>query len=197
LDRRGRKNAQSRARAARLKLRIVEIESKLPEDRNEEEQRIWGQYENRRDKKNNRSRERALEKKEEIDRILSKPDGQRSKIEKQFLENALGAKKRKNEGDRLRRLRMKAMGIPAKGTSRPGVTARGGPPIQSMVWMGPPPGYYPPPPPPPPHHHHHHPGMMGGGPRPPRTSDGVVVGTPSRDVMSPGGVSAADAFANV
>jgi hypothetical protein len=182
LDRRGRKNAQSRARAARLKLRIVDIENKAPEDRNEEEQRIWGQYENRRDKKNNRSRERALEKKEEIDRILSRPEGQRSKIEKQFLENALGAKKRKNEGDRLRRLRMKAMGIPAKGGRRPGVTARGGP-MPPMVWMGP--GYYPPP---------HHAGMIPPPRPPPRGSDGGE--TPSREPLSPHGGDA-EVYINV
>jgi hypothetical protein len=171
LARRARKNAQSRARAAKHRERVAEIESK-PE-RNEEETHIWDQYQRRRQSKNDRSRERAMEKKEEIDRILTKPEKKRTRIELQFLETSLGAKKRKNEGDRLRRQRLKVMGLQPKGSSGgPGVTARG--PI---------PGHYPlltpaehhlayyahmqqqPPPgayggyPPPPHHPGVHPGM--------------------------------------
>lgn len=114
LDRRARKNAQSRARAAKLRQRVVEIEKKPEEDRTEEEREIFAQFEHRRQRKNDRSRERALEKKEEIDRILAKSEKKRTKIEKQFLDNALGAKKRKNEGDRLRRQRLKQMGISSK-----------------------------------------------------------------------------------
>lgn len=114
LDRRARKNAQSRARAAKLRLRVIDIEKKTEEERTEEEQAIFLQFENRRNRKNDRSRERALEKKEEIDRILAKPEKKRTKIEKQFLDNALNAKKRKNEGDRTRRQRLKVMGVPAK-----------------------------------------------------------------------------------
>jgi hypothetical protein len=117
LDRRARKNAQSRARAAKLRERIAIIEQKPDMDRNEEEMQIFAQYENRRKRKNDRSRERALEKKEEIDRILAKPEKKRTKIEKQFLDNALSAKKRKNEGDRLRRQRLKEMGLAAKGAA--------------------------------------------------------------------------------
>jgi len=117
LDRRARKNAQSRARAAKLRDRIAIIEQKPDSDRNDEEMQIFAQYENRRKRKNDRSRERALEKKEEIDRILAKPEKKRTKIEKQFLDNALSAKKRKNEGDRLRRQRLKEMGLAAKGAA--------------------------------------------------------------------------------
>jgi len=117
LDRRARKNAQSRARAAKLRERIAIIEQKPDVERNEEEMQIFAQYENRRKRKNDRSRERALEKKEEIDRILAKPEKKRTKIEKQFLDNALSAKKRKNEGDRLRRQRLKEMGLAAKGAA--------------------------------------------------------------------------------
>ena len=145
LDRRARKNAQSRSRAAKLRQRILEIENKPEGERTEEEIHIWTQYEQRRQRKNDRSRERALEKKEEIDRILSKPDKKRTKIEKQFLETALSAKKRKNEGDRLRRQRLKDLGISTKGTGiKPGITARGPlpPQYQHLARGGHP--YYPP-----------------------------------------------------
>lgn len=148
LDRRSRKNAQSRARAAKLRQRIIDIENKPAEERNEEEQHLFQQYENRRRRKNDRSRERALEKKEEIDRILAKPEKKRTKIEKQFLETALSAKKRKNEGDRLRRQRLKELGLSTKGTGiKPGVTARG--PLPNHHYQ-PPPG----------HPHMYHPHMM-------------------------------------
>lgn len=141
LDRRSRKNAQSRARAAKLRHRIIEIEAKAPEDRTEEEEHLFNQYENRRRRKNDRSRERALEKKEEIDRILAKAEKKRTKIEKQFLETALSAKKRKNEGDRLRRQRLKELGLSTKGTGmKPGVSARGPMPGYPPY---PHPGYYP------------------------------------------------------
>lgn len=151
LDRRARKNAQSRARAAKLRLRIAEIEMKPEDERTEEEIHLWQQYESRRQRKNDRSRERALEKKEEIDRILAKPDKKRTKIERQFLETALSAKKRKNEGDRLRRQRLKELGLATKGTGiKPGISARGPLPPQYQGMVNPPP--------------HHHPmyGQMGG-----------------------------------
>lgn len=150
LDRRSRKNAQSRARAAKLRQRIIDIENKPAEERTEEEQHLFQQYENRRRRKNDRSRERALEKKEEIDRILAKPEKKRTKIERQFLETALSAKKRKNEGDRLRRQRLKELGLSTKGTGiKPGVSARG--PLPQH--FHPPPGH--------PHHQHmYHPHMM-------------------------------------
>lgn len=117
LDRRARKNAQSRARAAKLRDRIAHVEIKPNEVRSEEEETVFQQFENRRKRKNDRSRERAMEKKEEIDRILAKPEDKRTKIEKQFLDNALNSKKRKNEGDRLRRQRLKEMGLAAKGAA--------------------------------------------------------------------------------
>ena len=143
LDRRSRKNAQSRARAAKLRQRIIDIENKPPEERTEEEQHLFQQYENRRRRKNDRSRERALEKKEEIDRILAKPEKKRTKIEKQFLETALSAKKRKNEGDRLRRQRLKELGLSTKGTGiKPGVSARGPLPPHYQASAA--------------HHQHHH-----------------------------------------
>jgi hypothetical protein len=156
LDRRSRKNAQSRARAAKLRQRIVEIEMKPEEERTEEEMHLWAQYEQRRQRKNNRSRERALEKKEEIDRILAKPEKKRTKIEKQFLETALSAKKRKNEGDRLRRQRLKDLGLSTKGSGiKPGISARGPLPPQYQQHMPPPgqPMHHGYPYPPPPGHH--------------------------------------------
>lgn len=177
LDRRARKNAQSRARAAKLRQRIAEIDLKPEDDRTEEEMHLWSQYEQRRQRKNDRSRERALEKKEEIDRILAKPDKKRSKIERQFLETALSAKKRKNEGDRLRRQRLKELGLSTKGSGmKPGISARGPLPPhyqhlsaaqlqQHGYGYGPPPmgqqhhpmGDIPMSPlPTMPHHHHHH-----------------------------------------
>lgn len=163
LDRRSRKNAQSRARAAKLRDRISEIEIKPESERTEEERTIFAQYESRRQRKNDRSRERALEKKEEIDRILAKPEKKRTKIEKQFLETALSAKKRKNEGDRLRRQRLKELGLSSKGTGiKPGISARGPLPPQyqgggggrhfSDIPMSPLPTMP---------HHHHSPGGFG------------------------------------
>jgi hypothetical protein len=118
LDRRARKNAQSRARASKLRDRIMDIKDRPRDELNEEELGLLEQYENRRGRKNDRSRERAIEKKSEIDRILNKPERKRSKIERQFLETALTAKQRKNEGDRLRRQRIKVMG--KKGTKSVG-----------------------------------------------------------------------------
>lgn len=126
VDRRSRKNAQSRARATKLRGRIGEIELKPETERDEEERLIWAQYEQRRSRKNDRSRERAMEKKEEIDRVLAKPEKKRTKIEKSFLDTALYSKKRKNEGDRMRRQRLKDMGISVKGPGmKPGINARG------------------------------------------------------------------------
>mmetsp|Transcript_39108 Transcript_39108/g.55053 ORF Transcript_39108/g.55053 Transcript_39108/m.55053 type:complete len:432 (-) Transcript_39108:405-1700(-) len=117
LDRRERKNSQSRSRAAKMRDRMKEIAEKPAEERNEEEKSLLDQFEARRQRKNDRSRERAIERKSEIDRILNKPERKRSKLEKQFLETALTAKQRKNEGDRLRRQRIKVLGKkgPVKG----------------------------------------------------------------------------------
>jgi hypothetical protein len=109
LDRRARKNSQSRARAAKLRERIEIIQSKPENERTEEERDLYNSYQYRRQRKNDRSRERAIEKKNEIERILSKPENKRTKIENDFLEIALSAKQRKNQGDRLRRQRIKQM----------------------------------------------------------------------------------------
>jgi hypothetical protein len=134
VDRRSRKNSQSRARATKLRGRIGEIESKVEVERDEEESLIWSQYEQRRQRKNDRSRERAMERKEEIDRILGKAEKKRTKIEKSFLDTALYSKKRKNEGDRMRRQRLKDMdgqrlkdmGNLGKGSGmKPGILGRG------------------------------------------------------------------------
>ena len=126
VDRRSRKNSQSRARATKLRGRVGEIELKQESERDEEEREIWSQYEQRRQRKNDRSRERAMERKEEIDRILANPEKKRTKIEKSFLDTALYSKKRKNEGDRMRRQRLKDMGVPTKGAGmKPGINARG------------------------------------------------------------------------
>jgi hypothetical protein len=110
LDRRARKNAQSRSRASKLREKMLELKVKEEQGKTEEEKLLFDQFEARRKRKNDRSRERAIEKKSEIDRILNKPERKRTKIERQFLETALTAKQRKNEGDRLRRQRLKSMG---------------------------------------------------------------------------------------
>jgi hypothetical protein len=108
LDRRAKKNAQSRSRASRLRERIQEIKTKPESERTDDEQALVIQYESRRGRKNDRSRDRAIEKKSEIERILNKQERKRTTLEKQFLETALNAKQRKNEGDRLRRQRIKS-----------------------------------------------------------------------------------------
>ncbi|CAB9508962.1 expressed unknown protein [Seminavis robusta] len=204
LDRRSRKNAQSRARAAKLRDRISEIESKPEAERTEEERTIYGQYEARRQRKNDRSRERALEKKEEIDRILAKPEKKRTKIEKQFLETALSAKKRKNEGDRLRRQRLKELGLSSKGTGvKPGISARGPLPPQYQAQRGGYPQDIPMSPLPTMPHHHHSPGgfgspgmhmsfpspSQGGQRRPPSANEGPPdpegIETPRREGQQP------------
>ncbi|CAJ1961913.1 unnamed protein product [Cylindrotheca closterium] len=203
LDRRSRKNAQSRARASKLRERIAIIETKPASERTEEEKAIFATFEARRQRKNDRSRERALEKKEEIDRILAKPEKRRTKIEKQFLEGALNAKKRKNEGDRLRRQRLKELGLSSKTTGlKPGISARG--PIGIYRGGMPPHPHYGPqmgeipmsPMPPMGGHHHHHqqspggfaagspggmmPGMGFASPQHPRRSEAGVLETPGR-----------------
>jgi hypothetical protein len=147
MDRRMRKNAQSRARAAKLRQRVANIGARPTQARSEDERILWSLYEERRRRKNERSRDRALEKKEAIDRILTKQEKKRTRIEIQFLETALSAKKRKNEGDRLRRQRLKELGLSTKGMGlKPGITARG---------------------PLPPHYHHAPPGIMHDPMRPP------------------------------
>lgn len=196
LDRRARKNAQSRTRAAKIRSKIQEVVNKPAEERDDDEQVVVEQYEQRRKRKNDRSRERALEKKEEIDRILAKPEKKRSKIERQFLETALSAKKRKNEGDRLRRQRLKELGLSSKsGGGKPGVTARG--PLPSQYPHGQPPagsshpgyGHHPgmgdipmSPLPSLPHHHHppYHPMQSPGGFGSPGMMPGMGYPSPHR-----------------
>eukprot|EP00557_Chaetoceros_sp_GSL56_P005380 CAMPEP_0176489168 /NCGR_PEP_ID=MMETSP0200_2-20121128/7133_1 /TAXON_ID=947934 /ORGANISM="Chaetoceros sp., Strain GSL56" /LENGTH=649 /DNA_ID=CAMNT_0017886269 /DNA_START=1551 /DNA_END=3500 /DNA_ORIENTATION=+ len=110
LDRRERKNAQSRRRAAKLKASIHMIKAKKPEDRSPEEVAKLETYEERRRRKNGRSRERALERKARFEEISAKPEKEWTDEEKMFMKEHLTAKYRKNEGDRLRRKRMRESG---------------------------------------------------------------------------------------
>jgi len=168
LERRARKNANSRARAAKHRARVAIIEQRPQLEWTEEEHKMVEVNYKRRNQKNDRSRERALEKKAEIDRILNKPENERAKIEMQFLKNALGARSRKNEGDRVRRRKLKELGVAHIGRNHKQYTTAASPskggsggghyPQQQYAGYPPPPygyGGYPPPPPPP------HYGMMG------------------------------------
>ena len=123
---RARKNDSARARSARLRERIAEIEKKPIDSRTEDDIKVLEIYEERRRKKNERSRERGIEKKAEMDAIMAKPEKRRTKAEREKLAAFLGAKKRKNEGDRIRRERLKNIGVSSttKGAS---VSVRGGP----------------------------------------------------------------------
>jgi hypothetical protein len=108
LDKRGKKNSQSRARSAMLRERVQAIANKPDVERTEEEQALLEHYENSLSRKNIRSRERALEKKTEIARILAIPEKKRLKYEKDFLETTMTARQHKNHNDRLRRAAIKA-----------------------------------------------------------------------------------------
>ncbi len=107
LDRRSRKNAQSRLRAAKLKQRISEIQAKPPQDRTQEENTTLAVFEERRQRKNGRSRERAMERKKEYERIMKIPEEKWTAEEKSFVQETMVAKFKKNEGDRLRRKKLK------------------------------------------------------------------------------------------
>jgi len=109
LDRRQRKNTQSRARAAKLKDRIKSIQTKPRSDCTEEEMATLALYEERRQRKNGRSRERAMERKEQMERIMSIPEDEWTEKDKGFVGETMMAKFRKNEGDRLRRKKIKGM----------------------------------------------------------------------------------------
>ena len=125
-EKRARKNDQARARSARLRERIAEIEKKPIDSRTEDDIKVLEIYEERRRKKNERSRERISEKKAEMDAIMAKPGKSRTKAEREKLAAFLGAKMRKNEGDRIRRERLKNIGVSSttKGAS---VSVRGRP----------------------------------------------------------------------
>jgi hypothetical protein len=105
------KNAQSRARAEKLRERVAEMQMKPREVLSKEELDIIQLDEKRRAKKNARSRERALQKKSDIDRILAIPEHERSREDQVALEIAVKAKLRKNEGDRRRRVKQKEVGV--------------------------------------------------------------------------------------
>lgn len=106
-DRKEKKNAQSRARAAKLREKIAEVKNKGDEQKTDEEIRLLQIFEERRRKKNERSRERAIEKKMEIERILAIPEAERTPEDVTTLDVAMKAKQKKNEGDRIRRERIK------------------------------------------------------------------------------------------
>lgn len=108
LEKRARKNAQSRLRAAKLKEKIALIQAKEPSKRTPEETAILFKFEERRQRKNGRSRERAIQRKEEFERIFSKPENLWTEKEKAFMVDTMVAKYKKNEGDRLRRKKMKS-----------------------------------------------------------------------------------------
>eukprot|EP00957_Ditylum_brightwellii_P169282 12884313-Ditylum_brightwellii.AAC.1 len=114
MDRRQRKNAQSRARAARLRGTVQLVQNLKEEEKTEEQLKLLAAYEDRRRRKNERSRQRAIEKKIEIERILAKSEDERTEDEKITLDIAIKAKQKKNEGDRIRRKRIKTMGMKGK-----------------------------------------------------------------------------------
>ena len=150
INRRLRKNAQSRHRAARLRDKVESIKTKAQEELEEEEARLCETVEERRARKNNRSRERALEKKAELERVMEMPENERTEEEQELYDLTIAAKKRKNEGDRLRRERLKTMGLKVK---PPGVSihARARRPLSGEGMLPLPLTYGAPP----------HPGMMG------------------------------------
>eukprot|EP00578_Thalassiosira_sp_NH16_P019827 CAMPEP_0181096084 /NCGR_PEP_ID=MMETSP1071-20121207/10847_1 /TAXON_ID=35127 /ORGANISM="Thalassiosira sp., Strain NH16" /LENGTH=498 /DNA_ID=CAMNT_0023178475 /DNA_START=85 /DNA_END=1582 /DNA_ORIENTATION=- len=157
MNRKIRKNSQSRHRAARLRDKVDTIKSK-GEELTEEEAQLYDTVEERRHRKNNRSRERALEKKAELERITAKPEDERTPQETEILNIAVNAKRRKNEGDRLRRERIKKMGLkskppgmsirsrPRKPLSGEGILPYGAAPpgMPGIPDVGPPPGVGPP-----------------------------------------------------
>jgi hypothetical protein len=165
INRKLRKNAQSRHRAARLRDKVENIKTKAQEELEEEEARLCETVEERRARKNNRSKERALEKKLELERVVAMPENERTEEEQELYDLTIAAKKRKNEGDRLRRERLKKMGLKVK---PPGVSihARARRPLSGEGMLPLPLTYGAPP----------HPGMMGipfVGPPPPGGAMGL------------------------
>lgn len=110
VERRSRKNAQSRFRANKLKSIIHSIQAKDPSQRTPEEAKKLKLFEERRLRKNGRSRERAMERKKRFALISAKPEDKWTEEEKRFMKETLVAKYKKNEGDRLRRKRMRENG---------------------------------------------------------------------------------------
>ena len=104
---RDRKNAQSRARAAALRDRLIEIGKKPEELRTDDEKQLMSTNEQRRDRKNKRSRERSLNAKTELERIQAIPEEEKTQEQIEFFIKYTTQRDRKNEGDRLRRNRMK------------------------------------------------------------------------------------------
>jgi hypothetical protein len=114
INRKRRKNAQSRLRAARLREKVETIKKKAQEELLEDEARLCETVEERRARKNARSRERALEKKAMLEMVMSKTEEERTEEEQELYVTTIAAKKRKIEGDRLRREELKKMGLKVK-----------------------------------------------------------------------------------
>ena len=123
-ERKSRKNAQSRVRAARTRDQISEIQKKPRDSLTDDELKLLSLYEERRQRKNHRSKERAAEQKAEVERIQAVPDHLRSDKERDYLERTLSRRGRKNEGDRIRRELIKSMGVDSK-TQKISVSVRG------------------------------------------------------------------------
>lgn len=107
-DRKEKKNAQSRARAAKLREKISEVNGKPDELITDEEMKLLQIFEGRRQKKNDRSKERAIEKKIEIERILAIAESKRTPEDANALDVFMKSKQKKNEGDRIRREQIKS-----------------------------------------------------------------------------------------
>lgn len=106
-ERRSRKNAQSRMRAAKLKDTIRRMKKKNCEERTTEENEKLATYEERRMRKNGRSRDRAMERKRRFGIISAKSENEWNEEEKLFMTDTLVSKYKKNEGDRIRRKKMR------------------------------------------------------------------------------------------
>jgi hypothetical protein len=150
INRKSRKNAQSRLRAARLREKVETIKTKAQEELHEEEARLCETVEERRARKNARSRERALEKKAMLEKVMSKPEEDRTEEEQELYATTIAAKKRKIEGDRLRREELKKMGLKVKPLGM-SIHARARRPLSGESMTSVPLTYGAPP----------HPGMMG------------------------------------
>jgi len=109
-ERRARKNAQSRMRAAKLKDSIQRMNVKNPEERTSEEKAKLATYEERRMRKNGRSRDRAMERKRRFTEINAKAEKVWNAEEKVFMAETRVSKYKKNEGDRMRRKKMRHCG---------------------------------------------------------------------------------------
>lgn len=115
-ERKNKRNAQSRKRAADLKEKIDSIKAKSDEDKTAEEKLLVKEVQLKREKKNKQTAKRAKEKKAEIDRINKNHQTKRTTDQANLLSTATSAKKRKNEcASKIRR--EKNSGLKKKKTS--------------------------------------------------------------------------------